>query len=446
MDKDLTAIFLRSATLLVTSSGGDATTLTPEWIEETVRKRGKPVLLRIAPLSALNLTQVEVCDVADGLPNEDPGLIAALSEKGPATFVHVNHEASQAIVHGFDAGVAGEGFMGKPGPEFEQKLMARLGCTLQQLHELDDQTRAGIGIIASRTAALLPGRSIALPVGMPSALGSFAFHDQAAEHKAESERCTFFAFDKPLVDALSSTPGSELASIIENASKARDGGGDPSTVEVVAALRALGARTLKDTELSTRPLLVRAAEMLVLGSGRIFAGGDRATYWDERVLPLLSLEDTEPVVDDDDLEALDESASVLHALVEVVPFAAPPGGPGEVLEGIGNIELSPLLPALAVEGTYSGSVLRLDAERLKAAVRRLDGERLSTAAAKLERAWFQRKTGEAPEGEVFQAFRTQRGEAGQADIDRVLRHLSELRIVLEVAEVNDLEVALAFYG
>ncbi len=455
MGKDLTAILLSTAMsttgsttkLIVSPSGGETTSLTPEFIEETVRKRGRPVLLRIAPLDKLGLTQVEVCDVNDGLPSEDPELVAQLSVRNPVTFVHVNHEADQAIIHSFDDGKAGESFIGKPGPEFEQKLVDRLGHGLEALHAADDQSRAGIGIIASRTAALLPGRTLPLPMGMPSALGSFAFHDSGGDPNEEVERCAFFAFDRPLVDALSNTPGNELAGVVEASSAQRKGADeDPNTKQIISVLRALGDRTLKDAEPADRPMLVRAIEMLVLGSGRIFAGGDRATYWDERILPLLSLKDSEPVVDNDDLDALTETESLLHALVEVVPYDSPPGGPGEVIESIGNAELSPLLPQLAVGGSYAGSVLRLDATRLRDAVRQLDGERLSSAVAKLERAWYSRKTGQAPEGDAFQAFRRERGEPGQPDIDRVLRHLSELRIVLEVAEVNDLDVALAFYG
>ncbi len=441
MSRDLTAILLK-----LSPADGPSPAVDPAWVESVIRERGRPSIVRIAPLTAVGLLQVEVADVADGLPTEDPALVGALSARGQATFLHVNHEAEQAILHGFDAGKANEGFVGKPDADFGKQLQLRFGCDLEALHAADDQTRSGIGIVGSRTAALLPGRSILLPIGMPCSLGSFGFHDRALGVGPEAERCAFFAFDRPLVAAISSTPGLELAKIVEEAVKAQQGAEDEGTAEMMQALQALGARTIVDAPPELRPAIVRAMELIVLGSGRIFAGGDRADFWDSRVLPLISLEESEPVIDDDDLPSLDAADSLLHALVEVVPFASPPGGPGTVLESIGDGELAPLLPALAVGASYAGSILELDPRRLLERIRLLDGDRLSRAVERLERNLYRAKHKSPAEGEAFDVFRRGAAERGQADIDRVLRHLSELRIVLEVAAVNDLVVALAFYG
>ncbi len=449
MSKDLTAILLKAASAdgQARGPGEPGAFVDPAWVESVIRERGRPAIVRIAPLPAVGLLQVEVSDVSDGLPTEDPELVGALSARGQATFLHVNHEADQAILHGFDAGTAGEGFVGKPGEDFTARLRSRFGCDLDALHAADDQTRTGIGVVGSRTAALLPGRSIVLPIGMPSALGSFTFHDRAVGAGPEAERCAFFAFDRQLVAALSATPGAELARIVEDAVAAQD---KAASVEasgaLVRALTALGAGKIGEASPEARPALVRAMELIVLGSGRVFAGGDRADYWDGRVLPLLSLEDSEPVIDEDDLPTLDATESLLHALVEIVPFASPPGGPGTVLETIGDRELAPLLPALAVGASYSGSILQLDPTRLLERLRKLDGERLTHMVERLERSMYRAKFKSPAEGEAFQSFRRGAAEAGQTDIDRVLRHLSELRIVLEVAAVNDLVVALAFYG
>ena len=440
MSKDLTAIVVR----LIPPPPESEFAATAGWIESVVRKRDKPAILRIAPLPSLGLIQCEVSNTLDGMPTEDPELIAALSARGQASFVHVNHEAQQAILHGFDGGTALDGFVGKPDAEFEGKLVERFGCNLEALQAADDQTRIGIGIVASRTAALLPGRSIGLPIGMPSGLGTFAFHDRGAEAGPDRERCTFFAFDKQLVDALCKTPGVDLARIIESARQGQPP--DAEAQQVVATLKALDKLPLVEAPSDQRRVLVRAVEMMVLGSGRVFAGGDRAAYWEERVLPLMALQPSMPVIDDDDLESLDDAKSVLHALVEIVPSTAPPGGAGEVMEGIGDVELSPLLPAFVEDGTYAGSILRLDPTRLVEQLRALQGDSLSQAVMRIETSWFTKKNGAPPEGEVFEAFRKANSDKGQPDIDRVLRHLSELRVVLEVALVNDLTVALAFYG
>jgi hypothetical protein len=451
MDRDLTAILLKpESTGLVDASGAPMTPAEPisaEWIEQTVRARGRPALLRVAPLPAVGLVQVEVCDVTDGLPTEDPELVAALSKRGSATFVHINHEAGQAIIHGFKAGVGGEGFVGVPGADFATQLQTWLGCDLEALHGADDQTRAGLGVVASRTAALLPGRSLMLPVGMPSALGSFAFHDRAIGSDEQAERCSFFAFDRPLVDAIVATSGTQLAKIVEGV--VGSGGsmlGEDLFTNVKNVLRSLGEKPLTAAEPAARPDILRAVELLVLSSGRVFAGGDRVDYWDERVLPLLSIGGGEPVIDADDLETLESAESSLHALVEIVPSAAPPGGIGTVLEGVADRELSPLVPQLAADGGYAGSILALDPQRITQLLRDLDGDRLSDAVERVEHAWYQKTTSKAAEGEAYDAFRRQRLERGQPDVDRVLRHLSELRIVLEVAAVNDLVVAISFYG
>jgi hypothetical protein len=451
MSRDLTAILLKGQSSgLVDTSGaalGSADPISVEWIEQVVRSRGRPSILRVAPLPDLGLVQVEVADVSDGLPTEDPELVAALSARGSATFLHVNHEAKQAILHGFDKGTGLEGFVGEPGPEFAKQLQTRLGCDLDTLHGADDQSRAGIGVVASRTAALLPGRSIALPIGMPSSLGSFQFHDRGIGKGEQAERIAFFAFDRPLVPAIMSTPGVELAKVIETVvGGGRATLGDDTLDGILEALRALGTKPVRDAEPSQRPATLRAVELLVLSSGRVFAGGDRLDYWDERLLPLLSLGDTAPVIDEGDLETFAAADSVLHALVEVVPSAAPPGGIGSVLEGISDRELGPLVPQLAVDGDYAGSILGLQPDRLVAMLRGLDGDRLSMLVERLEKVWFERKHKQPPEGEPFEAFRKHNAERGQTDVDRALRHLSELRIVLEVAAVNDLVVAISFYG
>src|SRR5262245_57228945 len=104
------------------------------------------VWLRVQPLAPLGLLQVEVCG-GDGLPNATPAMVQALSrDKRRAVFVHVNHQASQAMVHGFADGqalslAAGEapgGWLGAP-DGLDGKLAAALGrpVTLEALIAAD---------------------------------------------------------------------------------------------------------------------------------------------------------------------------------------------------------------------------------------------------------------------------------------------------------------------
>src|SRR5581483_1856021 len=146
MPKDLTGILLRRGAL------GD------DDIERIVLARGYgDVLLRIAPLDAVGLTQVEVHGARDGLPCEDPALVEQLAAGGLAAFVHVNHTASQAVIHSFHPGGSQPGFAGSPGAEFDARLRSEVGATLEAITAADDGSRLGIGIAASRTRALVRG-------------------------------------------------------------------------------------------------------------------------------------------------------------------------------------------------------------------------------------------------------------------------------------------------
>ncbi len=94
-----------------------------------VRASGRlAALVRVAPLPTLNLVQIEVHDLRRGMPTEDPELVGAFSRGGRATFVHVNHTAKQAMVHGFVDGKPNEGFAGAPGDDCVDRLGAEAGA------------------------------------------------------------------------------------------------------------------------------------------------------------------------------------------------------------------------------------------------------------------------------------------------------------------------------
>src|SRR3954452_9739663 len=129
MPKDLTAILL------------PAGQLDDNIIRQTVAQRGYgDVWMRVAPLAKIRLVQIEVHDGKQGLPCEDPELVNQLSKGGRAAFVHVNHQAKQAIVHAFFDGQLQDGFAGEPGPAFEAKLKELLAteAPFDQIAEADD--------------------------------------------------------------------------------------------------------------------------------------------------------------------------------------------------------------------------------------------------------------------------------------------------------------------
>src|SRR2546430_2899564 len=119
-ERDLTAVVVPAGQLDV------------EKIHAIVRESGRhAALVRVAPLAAVGLTQIEVHDLR-GMPNEDPALVQRFSTGGRATFVHVNHSAKQAMVHRFVDGKGDEGFAGAPGEEFTARLRAEAGADLDR--------------------------------------------------------------------------------------------------------------------------------------------------------------------------------------------------------------------------------------------------------------------------------------------------------------------------
>jgi hypothetical protein len=407
------------------------------------------VLVRVTPLEAVGLVQVEVCDARRGLPCEDPELVARLSSGGHAAYVHVNHGAKQALVHPFVDGVAEDGWAGAPGDEFEARLRTALGAGLEAVTAADDGTRVGIGVAASRTVALVRGVTLVVPPGTPTGLGSFAFHDRGAGLRAETERLAFFAFDDASLERhFSSTPAHELAAELSAAPASQLGPLEGARAGVLAALAALpgDAAARADPDAA-----VRALELSALGEARVFSGGERVSYWDGRVLPMFSLHAGEPVFDRAEVEDLDESDSVLEAMVDVLPWAAPPLGEGSILSSIADDELAPLAPwatptpSPSDDGEYRGSIFRLRPERLLAQLRALDGNKLNAMIDRFEHAWYRAARPGQPEGDAFEQWRRALAEEGAADVDRFLTDWTELRIVLELAAANRLAVGLLFY-
>jgi hypothetical protein len=407
--------------------------------EEEIRAlaaRFGDVWLRVAPLPSLNLTQIEILDAPAGLPSEDPQLVGELAMSGRATFVHVNHSAPQALVHVFENGAAQPGWIGAPGEEFESKLKAAVGCSLADLHQADDGSRVGLGVAASKTIAIVRGRTLQIPPGTPTGMNSFVFHDRGND-LGDGTRVAPFAYDPHAADSLFQSPARELAAHLSTARKSPLEG---ARGEVIAELAKMGDRPLTAKD----EIALRALELCALDCACVFAGGDRQYFWDHRVLPMFLLSDGEPKFDPDEMEEVDESESILEAMVDILPYAAPPGGEGPIISNLGPSELLPLAPW--AEGEYSGSIFRVHSERLLKLVRGLDGPTLNARIERFEKAWFRAaRGGAAPDGEQFTTWRRFKAEDGQKDVERFVVDWTELRIVLELASANQLAVGLLFY-
>ena len=118
------------------------------------------------------------------------------------------------MVHGFIDGRPNEGFAGAPGDEFQQRLRVEAGVDLAALHDADDGSRIGIGVASSHTVALIRGRALAVPVGTPTGLDGFTFHDRGNALDDGQERLAWFAFDRAR-DVR--PPGEQMAALIRRA-------------------------------------------------------------------------------------------------------------------------------------------------------------------------------------------------------------------------------------
>ena len=431
-ERDLTAVLVPAGQLTV------------DEVHAIVRESGRhAALVRVAPLAAVGLVQIEVHDLR-GMPSEDPALVQRFSRGGRATFVHVNHSAKQAMVHQFVDGKGDEGFAGGPGDEFIKRLIDSVGVELAALHAADDGTRLGIGVAASGTVALYKQRALAIPAGTPTGLDSFRFHDRGVGLEDRQERVAFFAFDRQETFAVEARLWAQR---LQGAPAGWFGPLEATREQVFAELETTNpGRSLAEARVSTRAL-----ELVAFGASLAWAGGDELAYWDERVLPLFSICGTDkpaaPVLEPSEAEELDdETESLLEAMVETLPFAAPPDGEGPVLTSLSPAELLPLAPWAQAGEEHAGSIFLLRAERLLSLARGIDGRRLGNAAETFANAWYRALRPGQPLGDAYKTWRQAKEDEGQKELDRFVADWAELRACLEIAAANRLDVALLLYA
>lgn len=470
MAKDLTAILLPLPPRGI--PGNDVVQI----IAQTVQAAA---WLRLTALEPLEIHQLEVMDGATGLPSVSPAMLVALSQNGgKALFVHVNHQAKQAILHAFEDGIEVASYTGEPNEAFTAELTRLVGPSIDDLVAADDGTRTGFGQAASRTAAVVRGRLLLIPAGTPTGLGTFAFHDRGFERKPEIQltdadsddddadattRAAFFAFDGGIISqAFGELPGKQLAQVVQNA--------PPEIVGPLIALRDQTARTLSQHDdvpgqAKNHPAWhTHAFEILALCHAGAYAGGDTVQYLNDKVLSVLAIGDATPIIDSDDAEELEDMPSILDAMVDVLPCPKPPGGYGPLFELIGPDEIGALVPWAQPGQPYDGAVFLIKPDRLLNLVRSFDGSRLGARLERFCRALYTARYGKSPvqpssgapaqpaEGapaerltEEYLRWRGGIEEKSRPDLERFLTAWAELRVVLEVAAVNQLAVGVVVY-
>lgn len=392
--------------------------------------------LRVRPLDGIGLTQVELLD-GRGLPQVDPGLVIELSKEGRrAVFVHVNHSANQAMLHWFHGTEQVEGWVGGS-DDLAPRLVRAVGLDLPALLAADDGTRHGFGQAASKTVALARGRALAAPEGTLTGLSSFAFHDRGGPG---ADRAAMVALDEAAVRAAwASVPGAELAARVKALDDGALGPLAPVRDEAVARLAELGDRAPGAAGLRS----VVALEQVALTEAFLWGAGESVDFADRRFLPLFTLTSHEPQIDDpDEAEELEERASVLAAMEEVLPYTSPEGA---MLEQLADDELSALADWARPGEEYVGSLFLLQPERLRTLLGEMEPRDLAARADLFYRAWW--KAGhDAPLAAEFEQWRRALDERGAPDVERFLRLWAEWRTVLELSAPNRLRPALLFYA
>lgn len=419
--------------------------------------------LRLAPLEKVDIHQLEVLDGGSGLPAVSPVLLTGLSQGGnKAMFVHVNHQAKQALMHAFEDGVEVATYSGEVTPEFEEQFKELVGHSIDELAAEDDGTRVGFGQAASRTAAIVRGRMIVVPTGTPTGLGSFAFHDRGYDRddepsqiqltdadsdddEGDTTRAAFFAFDGGLIaQAFTELPGQHLSQVI--------GSAQPEVLGPLSELRDATAKQLATVQnppgqAKDHPAWHTSAfELLALAHGGVFAGGDTVKFIDQKLLPILAIGEAAPIIDADDAAEVDDLPSILDAMIEVLPCPKPPGGYGSLLENIGPDELGALVPWAKPGQAYDGSVFLVKADRLLQLVRGFDAQRLAGRLDKFCRALYTAKFGALTDEQAYLQWRAGWEQRSAKDIERLLLAWAELRVVLELAAVNQMNIGLVVYG
>lgn len=420
--------------------------------------------IRLVPLAAQEIHQVEVLDGGTGLPAVSPGMLVALSQNNnKALFIHVNHQSKQALLHAFEDGIEVASHTGEPDDKFAETFQGLVGHSVDDLVGADDGTRIGFGQAASHTAALVRGRLLLTPTGTPTGLGSFVFHDRGFDRPdqgsqiqltdrddddaeaGDTTRAAFFAFDGAIIQqAWNELPGAQLAQVV--------GSAPPEVLGPLAVLRDQTARSLSQMETppgqlkSYQPWHTHAFEIMALAHAGIFAGGDTVAYLDQKVLSLLSIGDATPIIDSDDAEELEAMPSILDAMIDVLPCPKPPGGYGPLMEQIGNEEIGALVPWAKPGEPYDGAVFLIKADRLLDLVRAFDGNKLGQRLEKFCRALYSARYGNPATEEAYLQWRAGIEEKSREDIERCLLGWAELRIVLELAAVNQMAIGVVVYG
>lgn len=300
------------------------------------------------------------------------------------------------------------------------------------------------------TDLLLRGRFMGLPEGFPRIGDLFIFHqedeldddEREGDHDDdEQDQVALVLLDLRLTQVLwTESTAQEVSQFLQAIEPIKGKVLGPLAGDLEAAKEWVASQPpSRPLEQAPHPDLT-TYEVLAMATALAFTGGTSTQRFDERLLPLLSLGEgqiTGSIVKDS-LEDIEE-LGVLSAMAEVLPYSVPEG---ELLECFADEELRPLADWAVQGNQYEGSLLRVDIQRVAELLQQFDVDTLKAKAEAFGRAWFEAAPGSVTSYDAWQAVRPQ----DEADWDRLLIQVGELRLVISLLSVNNLQPALLFYG
>jgi hypothetical protein len=414
---------------------------------------GGGIWLTLVPLELEGQRWLGVClQLARGLGVE-PGSPVVAEELAAALSAHGGLVLELLVAPGGDEVVMGVFRDGQrqrqpspdPLPERfppEPSLASLAPARLRALPEVEQMASATSG---AHTELLFAQRLLAMPPDTDKGVDIFRFSERSSAGIGEpdgSGRLCLTAFDlarvKEVLRTRSVSQGIQLLDFFTNREAKRFLG--PLAVDLPLCLDDL--RELPgDSPLLQAPRLQDLAELLALMHSRASAPGNRLMYLDEVFFPLLNLaSDRLPErLDEDELPEL-EALDLPAAMADQLPYHAPEG---QLMESFSDLELTPLMTALELPAGEGGALWLLDPGRMGRQLEALQPDAFARLVEGFLQLWYESlpPLDRPPQKDWLQ----RRLQADEAALQVFFSTWYELKVLVQVARLNELQLALLFY-
>lgn len=416
---------------------------------------------------ATPLLQLELYDLEDGTPVFVEQLLFALSDDGKSA-LHLSVDSDDGVValqcfsdqtpqirwsdrpanfKSENVDPPGE----RPYPQGEagldQMLTDEMHVSWNELQTMTVSEEAA-DVADESTALLLRGRIVKPPNGQLRDGSLHSFHETDITSDGEEDHLALIALEpKALEDLWTQQPAGQVLGFLQMISTVRQKVLGPlaHVLNEVGLHIEGGGQLDKPLVEAEHPELLNY-EILAMSTAVAYWGGIPVNYFDERLIPLLSICESE--INESALaDALPEieDLGLLSAMTEVLPYSAPEGS---LLESFDDTEVAPLAPWAVKDDSYEGTLFLLNTERLLTMLQRFDETQLQSKANAFLQIWaklrFPPDEGGA-EGDL-ESWLVEREDLDNNDWQDQVHLLNRLRAILEFSKLNELKPALFFYG